>query len=297
MPSMIARIAAVVLRTTGIYRKLFTGGPQFQANIAKSRAQPTPAPSAKARGSLNVAQTEFGGRTIWTLSPRDREPTAHILFWHGGGYVYPAAAVHWDFLAHMAKVHGWSVTAPLYPLAPESNAQATTQWAMDFTRSYVEGLNGKPYVMGGDSAGGGLTAAVAQSSRDGGPAAAQALILICPWLNLDPVHPEQAQIEPRDGILTISGITDAGRVYAADLPINDPRCSPLFGNWDGLPPILAFGGGDDLLVTDARALKARHPAVVYRELAGMLHDWPIFTFRESRAAQAEMAAFAASAVT
>jgi acetyl esterase/lipase len=182
-------------------------------------------------------------------------------------------------------------------LAPESNAEKATQWAMDFTRAYTDGLGGKAFVMGGDSAGGGLAAAVAQMARDTGCAQARALILICPWLNLDPAHPEQAQIEPRDGILTISGITDAGRIYAGNLPLTDMRCSPLFGSWDNLPPILAFGGGNDILVTDARALKAKHPTVAYRELAGMLHDWPIFTFRESRAAQAEMAAFAASALT
>ncbi len=297
MPSLIASLTGFVLRTTGIYRKLFTGGPQFQVNIAKSRAQPVPEPNDKARESLRVEQSEFGGRTIWTLAPKDREPTAHILYWHGGGYVYPAGAVHWAFLAHMAKVHGWSVTAPLYPLAPESNAEKATAWAMDFYTRYADDLSGKAFVMGGDSAGGGLAAAVAQLARNAGQPGAHALILICPWLNLDPAHPEQAKIERRDGILTISGISDAGRIYAADLPLTDPRCSPIFGSWEGLPPILAFGGGNDLLVTDARALKAKHPTVAYRELAGMLHDWPIFTFRESREAQAEMAAFAASALT
>ena len=297
MPSLIAGLTGFVLRTTGIYRKLFTGGPQFQVNIAKSRAQPLPEPNAKARGSLDVTQTEFGGRPIWTLAPKDREPSAHILYWHGGGYVYPAADVHWAFLAHMAKVHGWSVTAPLYPLAPESNAEAVTAWAMEFYRQYTADKNGTPFIMAGDSAGGGLTAAVAQLARDAGDAHAAALILICPWLNLDPAHPDQAKIERRDGILTISGITDAGRIYAGNLPLTEPRCSPIFGNWEGLPPVLAFGGGDDILVTDARALKSRHPAAVYRELSAMLHVWPIFTFRESRDAQSEMAAFAASAIT
>jgi monoterpene epsilon-lactone hydrolase len=297
MPSLIASLTGFVLRTTGIYRKMFTGGPQFQVNIAKSRAQPVPEPDAKARAALHVEQTEFAGRTVWTLAPKDRAPTAHVLFWHGGGYVYPPAAVHWAFFAHMAKAHGWSVTAPLYPLAPEHDADTALKWAMDFTRSYVDGLGGKPFIMGGDSAGGGMTAALAQLARDAGDRQAAALVLVCPWLNLDPAHPDQATIERRDGILTISGISDAGRIYAAGLPLTDPRCSPIFGSWDGLPPILAFGGGDDILVTDARALKAKHPAVAYRELAGMVHDWPIFTFRESREAQAEMAAFAASAVT
>ena len=49
--------------------------------------------------------------------------------------------------------------------------------------------------------------------------------------------------------------------------------------------------GDDILVADARALQARLPDHVYQEEAGMIHDWPIFTFPESRAAQKRMAAF------
>lgn len=297
MPSLIASLTGFVLRTTGIYRRMYSGGPQFQKNIAKVRAERLAEPDAKARNALRIEQSEFGGRPVWHLAPRDREPSAHILYWHGGGYVYPATPVHWAFLAHMAQVHGWAITAPLYPLAPENNADATTKWAMDYYRQYIAERNGAAFVMSGDSAGGGLAAALAQMARDAGMSPASALVLICPWLNLDPAHPDQAKIEPRDGILTISGISEGGRLYAADLPMTDPRCSPIFGNWDQLPPIIAFGGGDDILVTDARALKAGLPSVEYHELSGMLHDWPIFTFRESREAQARMAAFSSQAVT
>jgi len=48
------------------------------------------------------------------------------------------------------------------------------------------------------------------------------------------------------------------------------------------------------LVVDARALKAKLPSVDYQEMDGMIHDWPIFTFPESRKAQGQMAAFAAA---
>lgn len=297
MPSFVASLTGFVLRTTGIYRRMYAGGPQFRENIAKVRTQRLAEPDAKARAALMVEQREFGGRPVWYLAPKDREPSVHVLFWHGGGYVYPATPLHWAFLANMAKIHGWAITAPLYPLAPESDAMATTQWALDFYRDYVAGRDGKPFIMSGDSAGGGLTAAVAQLARNSLLPLPSALILICPWLNLDPAHPDQAQVEPRDGILTVSGISDAGQLYAGALALNDPRCSPIFGNWDGLPPILSFGGGDDILVTDGRALKDRLPSVKHIEVAAMLHDWPLFNFRESRAAQAQMAEFATRAVT
>jgi epsilon-lactone hydrolase len=297
MPSLTARLVGFVLRTTGYYRRMYTGGPQFLANIGKVRAERLAEPDAKARAALKVEKGDFQGRPVWHIAPKDSAPTAEVIYWHGGGYVYPATPVHWAFLAAMAKHHGWSITAPLYPLAPESNAETTTAWALEFYRQYLARRDGAPFIMAGDSAGGGLAAVTALLARDARLPLPAALILICPWLNLDPAHPDQVRIEPRDGILTISGISEGGRLYAAGLPLTDMRCSPTFGNWDGLPPVLAFGGGDDILVTDARALKTKLPTAHYAELAGMIHDWPIFKFSESRAAQAKMAEFAAQAVT
>lgn len=292
MPSFAARFTGFVLRTTGYYRRMFTGGPQFQTNIAKVRSRPQPQPVAKANSPYEVTQSSFKGRTIWHIAPTHRSPTAHVLFWHGGGYVYPATDVHWKFLTQMAATHGWSVSTPLYPLAPEATASGTIAWAQDYYKFYQSDMAKTPFIMAGDSAGGGLTAAVAQIARDEGAQLPAGLILICPWLNLQPDHPDQALVEPRDGILTLSGIREGGVLYAGDLPVTDPRCSPIHGEWHGLPPILAFGGGDDILVTDARALKAKLPTIEHHEVAGMPHDWPIFTFRESRGAQAQMAAFA-----
>ncbi|MFN3620720.1 alpha/beta hydrolase fold domain-containing protein [Sphingorhabdus sp.] len=295
MPSFAASLAGFVLRTTGYYRRMFTGGPQFQKNIAKVRAAPLPSP--KAHVDLDIRQSEFQGRPVWHIAPKGRNPSAYVLFWHGGGYVYPATPIHWKFLSHMASQFGWSITAPLYPLAPENTAEHVTAWAMDYYATYQAEMGGKPFVMGGDSAGGGLTAALAQMARDSGQALPAGLLLICPWLNLDPAHPDQLTTEPRDGILTISGICEGGTLYAGDLQSTDPRCSPIFGNWEGLPPILAFAGGDDILVTDSRALKAKLPSVELIELSGMMHDWPIFSFAESRKAQLKMASFVTPAVT
>lgn len=292
MTSFAARFAGFALRTTGYYRRMFTGGPQFQTNITKVRSMPQPKPVAKANSAYEVKQSSFKGRTIWHIEPTHGRPTAHVLFWHGGGYVYPATDVHWKFLTHMAATHGWSVTTPLYPLAPEATASDTIAWAQDYYTFYQSDMGETPFLMAGDSAGGGLTAALAQIARNEGAPLPAGLILICPWLNLQPDHPDQALVEPRDGILTLSGIREGGVLYAGNLPLDDPRCSPIHGEWQGLPPILAFGGGDDILVTDARALKSKLPSIEHHEVAGMLHDWPIFTFRESRGAQAQMAAFA-----
>lgn len=296
MPSLRARVVGVLLRTTGYYRRQFTGGEKFAANITKARAAAAPEPSANARAAVTVNSEQFQGHRVWTFAPTNRQPTAHMLYWHGGGYIYTAAPGHLAFLAQMAKTHGWHITAPLYPLSPENTAPAITGWALDFYREYLTRRGSTAFFAGGDSAGGGLTASIAMLARDAGLALPAGLILICPWLNIDPALPEQRIIEPRDGILTVSGIESAGLAYAGDLPLTDPMVSPIYGNWDGLPPLLCFGGGDDILVTDSRALKAALPSVDYVELPSMMHVWPILPLPEARAAQAQMAAFVNGAV-
>ncbi|APG62163.1 hypothetical protein LPB140_04340 [Sphingorhabdus lutea] len=290
--SIQARVVNFILRKTGIYKKLFSGGPKFPAILAKARATPLPQPKDKWRAKLTIKQSQFNGHDIWHFAPKNGQASANILFWHGGGYVYSAADAHLDFMAHMADKYGWNITAPLYPLSPEFTAEHIQKWAVDFYIDYLAKLDGAPFIMGGDSAGGGMTATIAQHARGNALGMANALILICPWLKLSPDYAEQQIIEPRDAILSIRGIDDAAKLYAAHWEVDDPRVSPIFGDWSGLPPILCFGGGDDILVTNARALHEKLPNIEYIELAQMIHDWPIFIFPESRKAQAKIAQFA-----
>lgn len=292
MASLLARVIATVLRTTGTLRKRFSDSPGFLDRIAASRINPQ-LPTAKMKAQLRVSETQLAGRPVWTIAPKDRAPVAHMLYFHGGGYVYPAVDVHWNFMAHMAQVHGVAVTAPLYPLAPEASAEDATAFGLAAYEAFVASHDG-PFIMGGDSAGGGLTAVVAMAARDKGLRPASGLLLVCPWLDGSGNHPDQIAIEKRDCVLTLGGIRGAAKLYAGDLPIDDVRISPIHGDWQGLPPILCYGGGDDILVTDARALKAKLPDMRYIETAGLMHVWPIFFLRESREAQAEMADFAKS---
>lgn len=292
MPSFQARLTAAILRTTGIVIRQYGGGPRFPKVLAAARAAPAAQPSAKARRRLGIRQSEFAGRTVWHFAPRDRAPSGHLLFYHGGGYVFAATVLHMRLYAALAR-QGIAVTAPMYPLAPEAGVEETTGFALDHYRRFTADHDG-PFVIGGDSAGGGLAAATAMTARDAGLRLPDGMLLLCPWLDAAASHPDQPAIEPRDAILRIRGIRDAGLSYARGRAIDDPMVSPIHGDWSGLPPVLAFAGGDDILVTDARRLKAQQPSVEYHELAGMIHDWPIFGFPESRAAQAQMAAFIAA---
>lgn len=291
MPSLQARLFAFVLRKTGFVRRSFTGGEALDRAIDGARRAPAQLPTAKQKARVDIREDSFGGRPVWHIAPKGYQGKRRLLYFHGGGYLYAASNFHWAFLVHIAEKHGVAITAPLYPLAPEHDVTQVTAFALDVYRHVLTEGPADELVIGGDSAGAGLTAATLMAARDAGLPLPRRAVLICPWLNAEPDHPDQALIEPRDAILTCSGIADAGRRYAREASVRDWRVSPIHGDWSGLPEFYVLAGGDDILVADARALKAKLPSVHYEEQAGMIHDWPIFTFPESRAAQARIAAF------
>lgn len=295
MASFKARIFGAFLRVTRTVSKNFQGGPAMLKIIEGSRQLPIPTPTEKQRARIEVREESFSGRAVWQLSPKGgAAPKGHLLYWHGGGYVFTISPFHWNMLVNLVEKHGIAVTVPLYPLAPEAGVLDTTGFALDFYRHYCDQVPG-PFVMGGDSAGGGLTAATVMAAREAGLRLPSGLMLICPWLNAEGNDPSQIAIEKRDCILRLSGIRDAGKLYARDLPVTDPKVSPIHGDWQGLPPMQMFGGGDDILVADARALKAKRPDIAYDERAGLMHVWPIFNFAEAYEAQAAMGRFIADA--
>lgn len=287
MASLTARMFQWFLRTTGQITKQFAGGPAMMRVIEAARALPTPEPTDKMRRQLAVSAEQFEGRTVWHIAPRDGPVRGRLLYLHGGGYIFTAAPPHWSALADLAQRFGIVVTAPLYPLAPESDALGTTGWALDYYRHFLSS-NDAPFVLGGDSAGGGLASATALAARDAGLRLPAGLLLICPWLDVTASHRDQPGIEPRDCILRLRGVRDAGSLYRGHLAEDDWRVSPIHGDWSGLPPIQIFGGTNDILLTDARALKAKRPDAQYHEGVGLMHDWPIFFFPESKAARTAM---------
>jgi acetyl esterase len=99
-----------------------------------------------------------------------------LLSIHGGGFVMGSAAMELAFAVEVARELGAVVVAPEYRLAPEhpfpaglEDCYAVLRWMADDARAL--GIDATRLAVGGQSAGGGLSAAVALMARDrGGPA-------------------------------------------------------------------------------------------------------------------------------
>jgi acetyl esterase/lipase len=125
-----------------------------------------------------VTRPGGGDLRVLTVKPADLEPRGCVLHLHGGGYVLGRPELALPFLQRLAVRTGCLVASPDYRLAPEHRFPA----AFDDCLLSLDWLNGRiaPARIGvmGDSAGGGLAAALAIAVRDrGAPALAFQVLL------------------------------------------------------------------------------------------------------------------------
>lgn len=205
-----------------------------------------------------------------------------LVFLHGGGFVMGDLDTHdplCRMLCHHANVHVLSVA---YRLAPEhpfptglDDAMAAFAWASAHAREL--GADPKRIAVGGDSAGGNLSAVVSQLTVHKGLPAPALQFLLYPavdrttsWSSVD--HFAEGLF------LTRADITWFHQQYSGASDPSDPRISPLRStDLSGLPPALVITAGFDPLRDEgeayAHALERAGTPVTLRRCDGFIHGF------------------------
>jgi len=252
----------------------FASAEALRSGVARSRPTDS-SPTAALAARFDIEEHALGGRRVFTLLRRDAVPLAHVLCLHGGAFVYEMSDPQWGLLGEVMARVPIALTLPLFPLAPEHRVREIARFVRHVYGAFHAAALGAPTLVLGMSAGGALTLALDRALRERGEPQPDALVLVSPWLDLSCGDAAQADIARVDPLLALPGLREAGRMYAGDLALDDPRVSPLFGDLAGLPPTLVLAGDHDVLVTDARRLAARagSPELSLREYAGAIHMW------------------------
>ncbi len=264
----------------------------LERGIEENRKKGPAPPPRKALKRLKFSDEHIGPDRVFRLLPRNQDKEAPWLFYlHGGAYVHEIQAIQWNpVLGLVERLHA-SVVAPVYPLAPEHSWREGLAAVRRVYASMASAVGAEKIVFVGDSAGGGLALALAQELRDEGLKPPAALVLFSPWLDVGLSGRDQPVIEERDPVLRIDYLRRAGRMWARDLALDDPRVSPLFGDQAGLPPTIVFSGDRDILDSDALRLAVASPGVDHRHYPEMIHVWPAAPIPEGRMALDEAAEF------
>jgi epsilon-lactone hydrolase len=298
MASIRATLAnSLLLPILGI-KKFFAEPEKVEERLAKMRTQKSPRPSAKHHRDFDVSEDTGRGYSVVTITPKGghRDGSPHLLYLHGGGYVMDVADAHWNTVARLCDMLGASATVPVYPLAPEHKAPEILVAMRALYNDLVHAYGTHNLTIMGDSAGGGMSVALAQMIRDDGGDLPAKLVLYSPWLDGAGTADGMAEIAKKDNMLAPIGLQVCGELYAGGLPVTDPRISPLFGDYAGLPPMAIFAGTSDILVIDARRLveklKAKGmPSFEYHEYKDMFHVWMLLGIPEGKKALQQTVAF------
>ncbi len=225
----------------------------------------------------------IAGVPVERVQPSMGGTNGTLIYLHGGGYALGSAKGYRGLVAHLATEAGMTAIIPDYSRAPEARYPiALEQMVAVYSRLLEDGLDPKSTVIAGDSAGGGLTLALAMALRDRGIAAPAALGLICPWANLA-IDIDQLRPKLRDPLILPSMTAEWAPQYAGTVDPMSPGISPVYGDMTDLPPIVIQTAGDDPIRCDAldiaRAVAATGTGTVDHRVFESL--WHVFHLQVS----------------
>lgn len=236
---------------------------------------------ATVRDDVGQEEVELGGRAARLFTPDSILPGMVMLYMHGGGYVMGSLESHGRLMAHIAH-HS---SSPVYGLDFRRAPEAPYPAALDDVTSAYEALLAKGWapnqvILAGDSAGGGLVLAAMGSLRATGKSLPAGGILLSPWLDLALTGDSMERLAEIDPWTTRPTLDTFARLYAGDVALNDPFVSPLYMDFEGLPPLLIHVSASEILLDDATRASARASEtgvdVDFRSWTGVPHVFQLF---------------------
>lgn len=212
------------------------------------------------------------------LTPPEIDDNKVILYLHGGGYLMGSPRTHRSLvwrIANQAKASGLVID---YRLAPENPFPAALEDAVaSYTWLLEQNVKPSKISVMGDSAGGGLALALLLKLQEKSLPLPGCAVLLSPWTDLTCSSLSIEGMAGKDSILKADKLRVGARCYAGETDLQSPFLSPLFGNFDKIPPLLIQVGSAEMLLDDSRrfaakAKEARHP-VELEVWEGMIHVW------------------------
>lgn len=265
---------------------------------AMVNALPTPRVQAITELTVPGPAGPLPARRYDAAVPTGGGPRPALVFLHGGGFVFGDLDTH-DELCRLLCFHaGVTVVAIDYRLAPEApfpaavdDAIAAFRWV--HAQAAALGLDPARIAVGGDSAGGNLSAVVCQQTlAAGGPTPAFQLLIYPATDRETPTR--SAEIFGQGFFLIEDDMAWFTDSYAAHT--GDVRAAPLRApDLSGLPPAYVTTAGFDPLRDEGEAYAAKLAdfgvPVALRRHEGLVHGFASMTSvsRTSRDAVVEMA--------
>lgn len=179
---------------------------------------------------------------------------AVILYLHGGGYSMGSINSHRSLASRIALNAQAKLLIIDYRLSPEFVFPAPVEDALTAYNFLIfSGVNTQNIILCGDSAGGGLSLALALKLRDSNIPLPAGIVCMSPWIDLEASHHLRKDKAAQDPFIDILSIDIWGKKYAGH-DIRNPLAAPIYADLTGLSPILIQVGTDEVLFHDSQML-------------------------------------------
>ena len=194
----------------------------------------------------------------WISTP-ESNPDKVILYLHGGGYISGSLISHQDLVMRIGRASNSKVLLIDYRLAPEHPFPAALEDSIMVYKWLIteKNISPKNIVIAGDSAGGGLTLCTLMKLRDENIPKPAAAVCLSPWTDLAITGNSIKKNYKIDPWLKPSELYFMAELYIGDNDPENPYISPLYGNFNSLPPILIHVGSHEILLDDATRIAAK----------------------------------------
>ncbi len=231
-----------------------------------------------------VEKIQNGEFPMEMLSRGNKQHDKVILQLHGGAYLIALSDLYRIFAYRFCKAGGGAGVLTIdYRIAPRYQHPAALNDALSawkWLRS--NGYLPQNIIVTGDSAGGNLALALTLQLRDWKEELPNSLILMSPWADMTGSGDSRKFNYEKDplfgkcaGDKTAESIRAPGNPYAGNHDLTDKYLSPVFGEYDGFPPMLIQVGGWEMLLSEARTVaehaRAAGVNVTLTEYPGMFH--------------------------
>lgn len=283
MASIRANLFTLLLRRASGYRPT-KRHVDLDESVASSRRSTRLITLPQLPGTRAIPANIPGVDAEWHVGRNIRDDV-RLVYFHGGAYCAGSNKTHRHFTSMLAKKSGIPVLSVNYRLAPEhpfpaafDDAAAAYEWAKHNGPRGPSDVS--TVVLGGDSAGGGLSTALAMQLRDTGKLLDGGLLLLSPWMDVSCSSGCDKRIGHLDPMLSADHARVMGASYAGEHDVHDPRISPLNGDFSDLPPMFVAVGGrevvlDEIIDSIEKARNAGVDVTVERN-EEMFHVWPLF---------------------
>ncbi|MDA3932684.1 MAG: alpha/beta hydrolase [Tenericutes bacterium] len=226
--------------------------------------------------SIDWQTISHQGMKVETIEYKGKSSNHCLLQLHGGAYLYDFN----DNYRRMAKkyltIHPcFKVYSPYYSLAPEHSFPVALNEVFELYKTLLKSYEPENIVFTGDSAGGGLALSLAYHIYDHDLPLPKAIITMSPWTDFVAEGNSYEDNKYKDIFFRV-GDTKLDKLgYAGKHSFKNEKISPKYGDYNKLPNLLMFVGGNELIKSDTLSIGLKHDKAIIHEFDKMFHVFPL----------------------